>query len=218
MRSNSTSVLRSCVYCGESFVQTRPTRLYCNRRCAGLANNSKHKVILPTSRDCASCGRAFKPTHPNHRHCSKDCRENIVRPLERICPYCESVFEPTSLSNTRCRQPGCSPRHTTFIGIKYALPRPTVGALSELRVCVDLMQRGYHVFRALSPACPCDLLVLTKSGQTIRIEVKTCYLSRDGQIMRPSAQTMSKHIYDVIAMVLPDRIAYEPSLEQFDAA
>ena len=37
---------------------------------------------------------------------------------------------------------------------------------------VDLMKRGYEVFRALSPACSCDLIALGPFG-ALRIEVRT---------------------------------------------
>lgn len=45
-----------------------------------------------------------------------------------------------------------------------------VGALGELLVSVDLMRRGYQVFRALSPGSSCDMLVL-KNNTVQRVEV-----------------------------------------------
>lgn len=45
-----------------------------------------------------------------------------------------------------------------------------VGALGELVVSADLMRRGYAVFRALSPSCPCDLIAM-KDDKLLRVEV-----------------------------------------------
>ena len=59
------------------------------------------------------------------------------------------------------------PRH------QHGLPPPTLGALSELQVAVDLMAKGYHVFRALSPDCPCDLVAFRPGEPPVRIEVMT---------------------------------------------
>lgn len=40
-----------------------------------------------------------------------------------------------------------------------ALMAGAAGAIGELVAATDLMRRGYHVFRAMSPVSPCDLLV-----------------------------------------------------------
>jgi hypothetical protein len=47
-----------------------------------------------------------------------------------------------------------------------------IGAAAELVVCADLFRRGYHVFRALAPNCPCDLIAM-KDGEILRVEVKS---------------------------------------------
>jgi hypothetical protein len=52
------------------------------------------------------------------------------------------------------------------------LAASTVGAISELAVCADLLSKGYDVFRSVSPAAPCDLIA-QKEGKLIRVEVKT---------------------------------------------
>ncbi len=48
----------------------------------------------------------------------------------------------------------------------------TKGAISELVVAADLLDRGYSVFRSVSPNSPIDLVVL-KSGRLQKVEVKT---------------------------------------------
>jgi hypothetical protein len=45
-----------------------------------------------------------------------------------------------------------------------------------MAAAIDLMKLGYEVFRALSPACSCDLIALGPAG-ALRIEVRTGYRS-----------------------------------------
>jgi hypothetical protein len=86
-------------------------------------------------------------------------------------------------------------------GKAYGLPTGTVGALHELTVAVDLLRRGYAVFRALSPTCGCDLAVL-KGRDLLRVEVKSAYRGRSGNLIlgitkkdRPSAR------FEILALV-----------------
>lgn len=46
-----------------------------------------------------------------------------------------------------------------------------------MRVAADLMKQGYSVFRALSPACFCDLIAV-KRDKVMQIEVRTGYLAK----------------------------------------
>jgi hypothetical protein len=58
------------------------------------------------------------------------------------------------------------------------LPTGTVGAMHEMLACADLLRRGYAVFRAVSPSCICDLIVLNKD-RLVRVEVTTGYRKND---------------------------------------
>jgi hypothetical protein len=40
-------------------------------------------------------------------------------------------------------------------------------------VCADLLKKGYHIFRSVSPACPFDLIAVSTDGRMVRIECKT---------------------------------------------
>jgi len=82
------------------------------------------------------------------------------------------------------------------------------GALSELRASVDLMLNGYEVFRAVSPACSCDLIAL-KNNKTIRIEVRTATKRIDGSLKYP----ISKIRADVVAAVFGNTVVYFPPLD-----
>lgn len=75
----------------------------------------------------------------------------------------------------------------------------TRGAIGELRVSVDLMVRGYEVFRALSPACSCDIAVL-KDGKLLRIECRTGVYRKDGTYY----VSRTRFRADVLAVILHD--------------
>ncbi len=87
----------------------------------------------------------------------------------------------------------------------------TTGAISELRVSIDLLTKGYDVFRALSPSCPCDLAVL-KNSSVLRIEVRTVSSSPKGTIYKVKSKRDDKNNIDVYAWVTPNNIIYEPPL------
>ena len=57
------------------------------------------------------------------------------------------------------------------------------GSYNELRAALALMDRGYKVFRAMSPSFPCDLIAL-KAGKCLRVEVRTAH-SDDGKLRWP---------------------------------
>jgi hypothetical protein len=89
-------------------------------------------------------------------------------------------------------------------------PTATVGAVNELRVSADLLLKGYNVFRALSPSCPCDLLIL-KNGSTLRVEVTTANYAASGRIIHNKQG--DTHKFDVLAIVKRQgEIIYVPEL------
>lgn len=87
----------------------------------------------------------------------------------------------------------------------------TTGAISELRVAVDLLTKGYNVFRALSPSCPCDLAIL-KDSQLLKVEVRTSHITTTGKIYRNISERDDPKNIDIYAWVLPNKIIYEPAL------
>jgi len=93
------------------------------------------------------CGNEFTPIYHSQRYCSTGCRVQMDR-----------LAHPG--------RPGRIP----------GMPSATTGAVSEMAAAIDLMKRGYEVFRALSPACSCDLIALGPSGP-LRVEVRTGYRS-----------------------------------------
>lgn len=85
------------------------------------------------------------------------------------------------------------------------IPPHTIGALCELEVSVDILKKGGHVFRSISPHAPCDLVVMF-DGRLVTIEVRA---STNGAATRSGT-------HDCLALVEKDgRIIYSPPLENF---
>ncbi len=134
----------------------------------------------------------------------------------RICPHCSNPLHPSKIStaiycSAKCRCDAANQR-------SYPKSRPstlspgTIGAWGEIMVSADLMRRGYHVFRALSPSCPCDLLIYRNGGDSIRIEVRTIGTKPDGTPrLYQDPRDGEKH--DIYAFVTHDgQITYLPDL------
>jgi hypothetical protein len=90
----------------------------------------------------------------------------------------------------------------------------SIGAASELIVCVDLLGRGLDVFRSVSQNAKCDVIALDRAtGSISRIEVKTARASLEGKPQFPKPNGHCVH--DHVAAVLPDgSIVYDPPLAE----
>lgn len=145
--------------------------------------------------------------------------------MERKCAECGKPFVPTFNRGGRkqifcaetCRYRKYNRGRGTY-SAHAGIARGTVGAINELRVAVDLLSKGFEVFRSLSQSCSCDLAVM-KDGKLTRIEVRTGYHSRKVNKTSPHSKNVADSIYiggtrihraDVLAIALPDRIVYEP--------
>lgn len=116
------------------------------------------------------------------RYCSADCRRTV-----QVNPYTSPYTG----------------------GLK--LPTGTSGAISELRVCCDLLAHGFEVFRAVSPSCSCDLAIL-RDGRLLRIEVRTGYVHKfSGKQSTNRPKTTGK--FDLLAIAYAEKVVYEPSLD-----
>jgi hypothetical protein len=124
--------------------------------------------------------------------------------MSQVCEHCQKPF-PYSKDKYRrkycsieCRTARYCPSSTSH------LASGTAGAVSELRVCADLLLKEYEVFRAMSPSCSCDLMAL-KEGLIQRIEVRSGQKSITGKIFTSRLRFRA----DVMAIVLTDEIIYE---------
>jgi len=128
------------------------------------------------------------------------CGKELGKGKQKYCSYeCER-------SATKARFQAYN--STLFRGKTTA----TTGAISELRVAIDLLAKGYDVFRALSPSCPCDLAIL-RDSKLLRVEVRTSFISISGKPYRTKKKGDDANNIDVYAWVLPDKVTYEPELE-----
>lgn len=117
-----------------------------------------------------------------------------TQPTTRYCPG-------------ECRAKGYS---TPSLAKELGISSSDVGALNELRVCADLMAQGFYVYRALSPAAPFDLMVLSRSGIVFSVEVKTAYDRPGGTY----TTRINQSGFDHLACVFLDRIVYQPPLPE----
>jgi len=132
----------------------------------------------------------------------------------KTCEECEKDLEGIRPRNPRRKF--CSPKCARISYIKmYAGNNPikgisagTVGAVNELVVSIDLLRKGFAVFRAISPCCPVDLAVLI-DGKLIKIEVTTGYVTPKGKLVFPRHHGG----HDVMAVVVGEsEIHYLPPL------
>jgi hypothetical protein len=130
---------------------------------------------------CARCGTEFQEDRRKTGFCSKECRLKFYRAKAFQLPA---------------------------IGVINEISTSTVGTIGELMVAIDLLQRGLHVFRALSPACCCDLAVIGKDGKLVQVEVRTARRTRNGRMF-----CIENTKADVVAMVVHgEGIFYKGSL------
>src|SRR6266536_2821533 len=93
--------------------------------------------------------------------------------MECANQQCRKTFNPTKsqpqqkFCTTECR---AAVSHAKHRGLSSKINTGTTGAMGEILVTYDLMQRGYEVFRSISPTGSCDLLAM-KEKAIIRVEV-----------------------------------------------
>jgi len=109
-----------------------------------------------------------------------------------------------------CQRGSISRKYRELNPDPFDLPTSTVGAVAELRVAADLLNRGYEVFRALSPSTSCDLAVL-KDGILHRVEVRTGHIKPNGELGY-HVKLKDNGRQDIYAVVRPNEIHYIPPL------
>jgi|SRR6185437_4441959 len=130
------------------------------------------------------------------------------------CVGCKTAFIAIKPNQKWCSRKCSSDHHKNKAGIGGQYPglaTGTVGAINELRVCVDLMAKGYEVFRAVSQNCSCDIAIL-RNGKLLRIEARTGYKSNVSGTLMYSHTKDDHGKQDHFAVALPDDIVYVPPL------
>ncbi len=138
--------------------------------------------------------------------------------IRKRCLYCRNFFVgsfPKQYCSDKCRRDNWVEK-TSKINDKKILDgisAPTKGAISELLVSWDLMSKGYNVFRALSPACSCDLLIF-KRNKIYKVEVTSGWMNKSGRLYT-NKKKIESNKNDVVATVyLNSKIVYIPTLEE----
>lgn len=123
-------------------------------------------------KSCALCGKEFLSRNPQHKYCCARCQstENRIRYYRNNGNI--QTF-PKELSSS-------------------------IGAACELIVCADLLSKGYHVFRSMSPTAPYDLVVTMKE-KTIRVEVKKHPIGKVGSFVKHTL--VRKPETDIVALM-----------------
>jgi len=80
------------------------------------------------------------------------------------------------------------------------------GALSEFRAANELLARGAHVYRSISPSAPFDLVIYYE-GELYRVEVTTGHYSAAGTLFHPPKDSSK---YDILAVVHDNGLYIEP--------
>lgn len=125
-----------------------------------------------------------------------------------MCGVCKKGYQKTygnKYCSEECRQINIDSRKTDH----YDLSPGTIGAINELKVCVDLMIKGFNVFRCMSPNSPHDLII-SKDKELLKVEVTTGTRYINGNIQH---SPKNHHDFDVLAIVVfPGDIIYRPDI------
>jgi len=126
----------------------------------------------------------------------------------RTCLICSKNFATNYKRKVFCSKK-CQKKHEKEnrpVRFNY-LSTGTVGAIGELKIGIDLLSKGWEVYRALSPSSSCDLIAL-KGEITIKIEVRTGQVGQKNQIIYPKNNIRAGYV----AVVVPNKIIYIPDL------
>ena len=181
---------------------------------------------MTKTRDCEWCGTRFEAKYSNSRFCSKWCgrlsyAEKVTKSKKAShgpfkCATCGKTHDWSShwrkYCSYECRH--AAKKKLNSASRDFKLPSSTVGTINELLVAADLLQRGFQVFRALSPSCDCDLAVLI-GKRLVRLEVTTGVQCQNGNA------SFARHDpgrYDAIAIMVSNAIRYTPAVETWKTA
>ena len=146
-------------------------------RTSRKATTMRKVVLMKYNKMCPVCNLPYSTNRENKKHCSLTCRK---------------------VADIACYQ---DYRESSGMQAKNDFSTGTTGAIHELVVCVELMKKGFHVFRALSPSCPCDVLCMTNT-KTLRIEITTGTRGKLGGESFPKKS--DRYLYDYLAVVFHD--------------
>ena len=108
----------------------------------------------------------------------------------RVCGKKEKTFLPNKVTCSK----QCMNKFYGRIGNIKGISSSSVGSISEMMICAEMLTRGYSVFRTVSNSSFCDVIAV--KGIDIKfIEVRTGYKSLISEKI-----TFPKKIHDKIAV------------------
>lgn len=133
------------------------------------------------------------------------------------CDVCRKKFSSHTLQAKYCSRECRAIRSNEYYKRQTftKLPSGTVGALAELLVSHDLLNKGYSVFRSLSPSCYCDLIAV-KNGKAWEIEVRTGYMSRTKKLAFPKLKRGTVNCFAVYERNTTNIYYFTPELEKIE--
>ena len=172
---------------------------------------------MDLQKKCPICQKEFVCRHyRNRKFCSDVCKNHEKDSRKKMieCFGCKKNFM-DSAKKKYCSKK-CRTDHTRSMyrtkNMSLNVCSATVGAIGELRVCADLLLKGYNVYRSVSPACGCDLAAI-KENKFYRVEVTTGYFDYKGEIINNKKYADSSK-FDIVAIVFTTgEITYIPELE-----
>ena len=137
---------------------------------------------------CKQCGHPLEGGRSNRKFCNKICAGEYAK------------------RQWRERNPA-SPLGKLATG--------TIAEVNEMRVAIDLLSRGYEVYRAAFQGMPCDMYIMKGSkdiGQ--RIEVTTGNFTSNATLSHPTRDPSKYDVLAVVATTADGRatIVYKPEL------
>jgi hypothetical protein len=135
---------------------------------------------------------------------------------DKFCIECGSLIpkdSPHWLQRKRCENPDCLrealAKRYRQDNIIEGLPSADVERIALMRVSIDLIRRGYEIYQSTSESNPCDL-VIALGNSLLRVEVRSAHMSGDTVV----AHVPVSHKFDLLAMVTPKEITYDPELPE----
>jgi hypothetical protein len=172
---------------------------------------------MEIEKKCPQCQKEFVcKIHRNRKFCSDECKNHEKESRKKLveCLCCKKKFM-HGVKKKYCSRK-CSTEHAKILyksnNIHLNVCSGTIGAIGELRVSVDLLIKGFNVYRALSPSSDSDLAI-TKGNKLYRVEVTTGYFDYKGNIINNKKYADSSK-FDIVAVVMKSgEIIYLPELE-----
>jgi hypothetical protein len=126
----------------------------------------------------------------------------------RSCKQCGNQFVSKKIDkvycNSRCRNIA---NRNSMKRKLLPVSAGTRGAITELVVSTHFLSLNIPTFRALSPSCPCDLVIRWQE-QLISVEVRTGYSNKSGSLAYPTkTNNMTPDIY-VVLNTTTDKIVF----------